>query len=207
MATARWISPWRMMVLTTYQSCWATATAHSNRLAHTERGVLPVAVTSGDFNGDGHLDLAVANYLSGDVSILLSNGDSTFEPAVTYNLGTSPLSVTTGDFNGDGKIDLATANYSSGDVSILLGKGDGTFEAAANFIAAINPNSVAAGDFDGNGSLDLAVPDFSSNVVSILLNTSPCAGNQDGDGDGVPDALDNCPFISNANQNADNGAR
>ncbi len=121
----------------------------------------------------------------------MGNGDGTFQSALNYTVGTNPQSAIAGDFNSDDKIDVATANYSSGDVSILLSKGDGTFAPAANFPAAINPNSVAADDFDGDGRLDLVVPNYSSNVVSILLNTSPCVGNQDGDGDGVVDASDN----------------
>src|SRR5438067_9479836 len=83
------------------------------------------AVATGDFNGDGKRDLAVANNGSNDVSILLSNGNGTFASAVNYGAGAYPKDVAVGDFNGDGKADVAVANDGSNNVSILLGNGDG----------------------------------------------------------------------------------
>ena len=55
-------------------------------------------------------DLAVADPGSGDVSILLGNGDGTFQNPVTYAVGTDPVALVTGDFNGDGHTDIAVAN-------------------------------------------------------------------------------------------------
>jgi len=80
-------------------------------------------VTSGDFNGDGKLDLVTANGGSNSVGVLLGNGDGTFQTAVSYPAGSGPVSVTSGDFNGDGKLDLVTANAGSSNVSILLDTG------------------------------------------------------------------------------------
>ena len=82
-----------------------------------------VSVTSADFNGDGNLDLAVANSDSSNVSILLGNGDGSFRAAAYYGTGASPRSVATGDFNGDGKLDLVTANSGSNNVTVLLNTG------------------------------------------------------------------------------------
>src|SRR2546429_36526 len=87
--------------------------------AHTT----PESVAIGDLNRDGIPDLAVANYTTGDVSVLLGVGDGTFATAVNYGAHTTPLSVAIGDLNGDGKLDLAVANYTT-DVSVLLGVGD-----------------------------------------------------------------------------------
>ena len=84
----------------------------------------------GDFNGDGRQDLAVANQGSATVSILLGNGDGTFDAAMNFGAGFAPSSVAVGDFNGDGRQDLAVANQGSATVSILLGNGDGTFGTA-----------------------------------------------------------------------------
>src|SRR5713101_2109196 len=70
----------------------------------------PRAVITADFNGDGRLDLAVANAGSNDVSILLGNGDGTFQAAQNYASGGTPVSLAVGDFNSDGKLDLVTAN-------------------------------------------------------------------------------------------------
>ncbi len=89
----------------------------------------------GDFNGDGKLDLAVANFATNDVSVLLGNGDGTFQTAMNFGAGTQPESLVTGDFNGDGILDLAVANDSAGNVSMLVGNGDGTFQPAVNYDA------------------------------------------------------------------------
>jgi len=74
----------------------------------------------GDFNGDGKLDIAAANAQSDDVSVLLGNGDGTFQAALNFAVGSGPGSVAVGDFNGDGKLDVAVVNHDSGTVSVLL---------------------------------------------------------------------------------------
>src|SRR2546429_114664 len=143
------------------------------------KGAWSLAV--GDFNGDGKPDLAVANHacsncssaFSGSFSVLLGNGDGTFQSAVNYDAGTDPVSVAVGDFNGDGKPDLAVVNSGSTNVALLLGKGDGTFQSAVNYDTSTgtNPNSVAIRDFNGDSKPDLAVANYdpSSKKVSVLL--------------------------------------
>ncbi len=74
----------------------------------------------GDFNGDGRLDLAVANRYSNYISVLLGNGDGSFQAARSFGTARQPASVAVGDFNGDGWLDLAVANRDSNDVSILI---------------------------------------------------------------------------------------
>src|SRR5207302_39262 len=103
------------------------------------------SVAVGDFNGDGRLDLATANFDSNDVSVLLGNGDGTFQAALTFAAGSGPSSVAAGDFNGDGKLDLAVASRGSSLVSVLLGNGDGTFQAALTFAGRSSTSSVAVG--------------------------------------------------------------
>src|SRR5690348_13490211 len=70
-------------------------------------GANPRAVVTADFNGDGRLDLAIADKDSNSVSILLGNGNGTFGSQLTFAAGTGPVSLAVGDFNGDGKLDLA----------------------------------------------------------------------------------------------------
>ena len=85
-------------------------------------GGQPQALVAGDFNNDGKLDLAVANFSDNTVTLLLGNGDGTFAPASgsPYPVGQGPISIAAADFNGDGKLDLAVANLTDGTVSILV---------------------------------------------------------------------------------------
>src|SRR5262249_41025854 len=99
-------------------------------------GTGPDSVVAADGNGDGNLDLALANGSDNTVSILLNNGDGTFQTHVDYATGTGPFVVSVGDFNRDGKLDLAVLNGVDATVSILLGKGDGTFGAHVDYATA-----------------------------------------------------------------------
>jgi hypothetical protein len=134
----------------------------------------PTSVGVGDFNGDGILDLAVANFLSNDVSVLLGNGDGTFQAAVNYPIGAPlwpQLSVLVRDFNGDGILDLAVVSDSG--VRVLLGNGDGTFRTTPiTYVPGghLYGRGLAVGDFNGDGLPDIAVTNGSSNNISILLN-------------------------------------
>ncbi len=92
-------------------------------------GTFPIAVATGDFNGDGKLDLAVTDASANAVSILLGNGNGTFQAPVDYTTGRDPQAVFVADFNGDGKLDLAVGNLEDNSVSILLGNGNGVFQA------------------------------------------------------------------------------
>ena len=96
----------------------------------------PYAVAVGDFNRDGKVDLAVANQTGDGVSILLGNGDGTFQTAVNWPVGTSPEFVAVGDFNGDGIPDLVVANTVSFNVTVMLGNGDGASSPARRSMPA-----------------------------------------------------------------------
>ena len=132
-------------------------------------GSNPTSAAVGDFNGDGKLDLAVANAGSKNVSVLLGNGDGTFKAPVNFG-APGPQSVAVGDFNGDGKLDLAVTNAG---VSILLGNGDGAFRAPVTYATGNSPSSVAVGDFNRDGKVDLAVANSGASngvaSVSVLL--------------------------------------
>jgi hypothetical protein len=136
------------------------------------------SVAVGDFNVDRKLDLAVANYDSDSVSVLLGNGDGTFGDVLGYATGRRPSRVVVGDFNLDGKPDLAVADDSmspSGAVSVLLGRGDGSFADKLDYGIGDGLGPVAVGDFNLDGKPDLALARSTfGGTVSVLL------GNGDG---------------------------
>jgi len=124
-----------------------------------------------DFNGDGKLDLAVANFRSNTVSILLGTATGSFGLKTDFATGSSPESLAVGDFNSDGTPDLAVANANSATVSILLGTGTGSFGEKSDFGTGFDPASVAVGDFDGDGKVDLAVANSDSNKSVHLISS------------------------------------
>jgi VCBS repeat protein len=143
-------------------------------------GTSALFVTSGDFNKDGKLDLLVINNginVFGTVSVLLGNGDGSFQPPVSYSVGGStPVWAAAGDFNRDGILDLAVSVTTTNSVAILLGIGDGTFQAAVNYPVEGSPQGLAVADLNRDGKLDLAVanecghdPACRQGTVSILL--------------------------------------
>jgi len=146
-------------------ACAAAAAPAVNYRAHRT----PQAVAIGDLNGDGRLDLAVANWDSNDVSVLLGAAGGGFRPALHYRTGRHPLAVAAADLNGDQHLDLAVSNVDSGSVSILLGRGDGTLEPAHSYATGDSPMSLAVADLDGDSHPDVAVANLGSQNLSVLF--------------------------------------
>jgi hypothetical protein len=134
-------------------------------------GSRPESLAVKDFNGDGILDIASANFDASNMSILIGKGNGSFQPAVNYPVGAAPISIVAADFNGDGKTDLATADFRAAKAGVLLGNGDGTFQPVAYFSAASSPRGIASADFNGDNAPDLAVVNETSQNVSVLLNS------------------------------------
>jgi hypothetical protein len=116
----------------------------------------PYISVVGDFNHDGNLDIATVGFLGG-LSIYLGQGDGTFRPAGSYDIGPNPSSMAVGDFNHDGNLDIVVANqHVEGSISVLLGRGDGTFLPAVTYqVWGAYTDSVAVGDFNDDGNLDI----------------------------------------------------
>ena len=142
----------------------------------------PRSVSIGDLNLDGKLDLAVVNFNTTTVAVLLNTTDPgaaapSFSLIHDFPTGIRPISVSEADLNGDGKLDLALVNLISNSVSVLLnttapGAGTPSFSAKQDFATEFNPTSITVGDLNGDGKLDLAVANINSDNVSVLLNTT-----------------------------------
>ncbi|MBY0526875.1 MAG: FG-GAP-like repeat-containing protein [Gemmataceae bacterium] len=131
----------------------------------------PFDLVTADFNGDGNVDVAAAS-LFGQITVVLGNGDGSFQTPVSYHSGANPTQLTAGDFNGDGVIDLAVSNYGNSTVGILLGTGSGTFEPVVSIAASGGLNGIIAGDFNNDGTLDLAVVGQDNATLQVFSNTS-----------------------------------
>ncbi|HYA22720.1 MAG TPA: FG-GAP-like repeat-containing protein, partial [Terriglobales bacterium] len=134
----------------------------------------PFEVMTGDFNGDGNLDLVTfdAGGLCPDISVIFGNGNGTFQWPINTPAPYPVSAFGVGDFNRDGKLDLVTVGQfgSTSEVGILLGNGDGTFQAGATYPILGLPSYVAVADFNGDHKLDLAVSNGDSFVTIFLGN-------------------------------------
>ncbi len=144
----------------------------------------PTYMAMADFNGDGHLDLAITEY-DGSVWTLLGKGNGEFQAAVKVYQDTSGengLYIAAADFNGDGKPDLAFTDYLAETLYVLLGNGNGAFQKPQAIVMPSNyhPGPLVVGDFNGDGKPDLAVtatqqtggiPPIFTTYIAVLLGS------------------------------------
>lgn len=145
-------------------------------------GTMPRAVALADYDGDGRLDIAAANFRSDDVAVLLNKGDLDFRPAQYFPVAGQANSIVASDLDLDGDVDLATADRGGGTlpdrgwgntVSVLLNRGDATFSAYQSITVPTAPRDVAAGDVNGDHLPDLAVISSNVDLLTILRNRGP----------------------------------
>ena len=166
----------------------------------------PLALVTGDFNGDGNADVVTGNNANPlNMSVLLGDGQGGLSPApgspyasggnfagISATTGSQPQALAAGDLNGDGNLDVVTANSGNRGVSVLLGDGHGRLSRAPDSpfsMGALNPYSVSTADFDGDGNRDVAVATNNAPSVSVLL----------GDGQGRLDPAPGSPFATGGN--------
>ena len=154
---------------------WQTAATEFASSQSYPVGTNPSGIAIGDFNGDGKPDIAVVNSGSNNVSILLGNGDGTFQAAKNFDVGNSMTSIAVGDFNGDGKLDVVVflpGNFSvpiTGEIRILMGNGDGTLQAPKVTTLTVSAAAISAGDFNSDKKWDLIVFNIDSSTEAVTL--------------------------------------
>ena len=136
----------------------------------------PHSITVSDFNNDTNIDIAVANYGSNQIGILLNHGRGALKNQVVISVNDSslPNAIRAGDFNKDSHTDLVVANMAEATISIFFGNGDGTFIHGMSYPTGIDssPRFLAVGDFNDDRNLDIAVANADN--IGVFL------GNQDG---------------------------
>ena len=131
----------------------------------------PQDAVSGDLNGDGMVDLAVAvRDPQGAILVMLNDGAGGFVINASVGVGSLPGGLAIGDMDGDGDLDLAVANRNSDTASVLTNDGSGGFT-AATLTAGGEPRAAAFVDFDGDGDLDLAITSHDDRTVGLYTNS------------------------------------
>jgi hypothetical protein len=142
-----------------------------------DSGGLSWVVVTGDVDGDGNMDAAVANSVSGNGAILRGNGDGTLDAPEVYNVGSHLPSVDLGDMDGDGDLDMVLSSYGGGFWNMYVNDGSGSFTFDQDFDAVSNPSCSILYDADNDGDLDMALTDEIADLVTLMENesTSSCA--------------------------------
>jgi len=141
-------------------------------------GQNPTDIAPGDFNGDGNLDVAIANHGAKLVTVLLGNGKGqfSFAPGSPFNVASNPHphGIAVADFNGDKKPDIAIDSWSENKVLVMFGKGDGGFQTpGVKFDVGKMPyQRLRTADFNEDGNADIVTSNFEGSSVSILLADS-----------------------------------
>lgn len=150
-------------------------------------GTSPNDIVVADFNGDGKMDLATANFATNDISILFGTGDFTtptqaFGAAVHYTVGVHPQYIAAGKFHGAGQPpDLVVSNSTDGTITLLSNNGAGVFSATSLPVysnladqAKTFPAGLVVADLNHDSNLDVAVATTinGNGKVVILLKTN-----------------------------------
>jgi hypothetical protein len=165
----------------TFKPPTSIITDSAGRFALMQETLSTLAV--GDFNGDGKLDLGVVNnkdgigpprglvprFPQGTLSILMGNGDGSFQAPTVLPVGLDPRAIVTGDFNGDGHPDIAVANFGSGSVSVFMNAGNGSFPSRTDeIVPGGSPDGLAVGDFFGTGRAGFVVDPVGSILLTVF---------------------------------------
>lgn len=135
-------------------------------------GNSPASIIASDFNNDGKTDIATANSLSNDVSILFGDSSGIYSTAVNYPVGNSPKCLVSAFINNDAFLDIAIVNNGSDNLSVLLNNGYGIFSTINTYYVGSSPSSLMGADVNGDGNIDISVTHNNIDSISVLHGSS-----------------------------------
>lgn len=139
-------------------------------------GGQPVWCKSGDFNGDGRLDLAVLNSTNSfegeyNLAVLIANADGSFQAPLTVELASGLTDIAFADLNGDGRLDIAASVAFEPELLVFLGNGDGTLQSPLSTALPSAASALDAADLNGDLATDLALALEPTSEVAILIGS------------------------------------
>jgi len=167
-------SPWlgvALLVLVIATAAPAQQTVRFRTHSSFPIGGLPADLVVGDFNGDEELDVVVANYGAGSISVLLGTGTGDFTVLDPQPASDAPTQMAAADFDKDTNLDLVVSETESDFIYFLHGNGDGSFAAPKPIMSGHDPAGVVAAHMNADDNLDVVISIAGEAIgrVSVLL--------------------------------------
>ena len=134
-------------------------------------GTNPVAIRAADWNSDRVDDIAIANFGTNFVTLLISEFSGVFE-TTNFTIGSTldpgAVAITIADVNRDHKLDIATANFNENTVTLLTNRTSRSFNIMTNCSVGVGPRALVVRDLDGDGAVDILTANQTDGTLTLL---------------------------------------